>query len=109
MKLSDRALANRDDDILDRWGIAKTISDLIANTQTDSALRIGIYGSWGEGKTSVLRFVETLCRKADTAVCWFSGPRRPNPISGVRYITSWNPCRRHRIDGARSRREPGSS
>jgi KAP-like P-loop domain-containing protein len=72
MKLSDRALANRDDDILDRWGIAKTISDLIANTQTDSALRIGIYGSWGEGKTSVLRFVETLCRKADTPVCWFS-------------------------------------
>jgi predicted KAP-like P-loop ATPase len=72
VKLSDRALANRADDILGRWGIAKTIYDLIANTQTDSALRIGVYGSWGEGKTSVLRFVETLCTKANIPVCWFS-------------------------------------
>ena len=72
MKISDRAIADRADDILGRWGIAKTIYDLIANTQTDSALRVGVYGSWGEGKTSVMRFVETLCLKATMPVCWFS-------------------------------------
>jgi KAP family P-loop domain len=72
MKISDRAIADRADDILGRWGIAKTIHDLIANTQTDSALRVGVYGSWGEGKTSVLRFVETLCLNAKIPVCWFS-------------------------------------
>ena len=72
MKISDRAIANREDDILGRWGIAKTIHDLIANTQTETALRIGVYGGWGEGKTSVLRFVESLAVKANIPVCWFS-------------------------------------
>jgi hypothetical protein len=72
MRISDRAIADRADDILGRWGIAKTIHDLIANTHTDSALRVGVYGSWGEGKTSVLRFVETLCTKSEIPVCWFS-------------------------------------
>jgi hypothetical protein len=72
MKMSDRAIADRADDILGRWGIAKTIYDLIADTRTDSALRIGVYGGWGEGKTCVLRFVETLTVKAKIPVCWFS-------------------------------------
>src|SRR5687767_11338345 len=72
MRLSDRAIADRADDVLGRWGIAKTIYDLIADAQTDSALRIGVYGSWGEGKTSVLRFDDSLCLKANIPVCWFS-------------------------------------
>lgn len=72
MKLSDRAIADRAEDVLGRWGIAKTIYELIADAQTDSALRIGVYGSWGEGKTSVLRFIESLCLKAGIPVCWFS-------------------------------------
>jgi hypothetical protein len=45
---------------------------LINGTQADSALRIGVYGSWGEGKTSVLRLVDSLCLKANIPVCWFS-------------------------------------
>ena len=74
MKLSDRAIADRAEDILGRWGIAKAIYDLIANTHTDSALRVGIYGSWGEGKTSVLRFIESLCRKANIPTWGHSSP-----------------------------------
>lgn len=72
MNLSDRAIADRAADVLGRWGIAKTIYDLIADTKTDSPLRIGVYGGWGEGKTSVLRFVESLAVKANIPVCWFS-------------------------------------
>jgi KAP-like P-loop domain-containing protein len=72
MKLSDRAIADRSHDVLGRWGIATSIYDLIADSRTDSALRIGIYGSWGEGKTSVLRLVESLCVKNNIPVCWFS-------------------------------------
>jgi KAP family P-loop domain len=72
MNMSDRAIAERSEDVLGRWGIAKTIYDLIASSQTASALRIAVYGGWGEGKTSVLRFVETLAVKGNIPVCWFS-------------------------------------
>src|ERR1044072_4461344 len=72
MKMSDRAIADRADDILGRWAIAKTIYDLIADTGTNSARRIGVYGGWGEGKTSILGFVETLAAKSRIPVCWFS-------------------------------------
>ncbi len=70
--MSDRPVTDRAEDVLGRWGLAKTIFDLISSADTKSALRIGVYGRWGEGKTSVLRFVETQAKRASLPVCWFS-------------------------------------
>lgn len=72
MKISDRPIAAREEDVLGRWGLAKTIFELIMGARLDSALKIGVYGGWGEGKTSVLRFVETQAVRANVPVCWFS-------------------------------------
>jgi hypothetical protein len=100
MRLSDRAIADRADDVLGRWGIAKTIYDLIAGTQTDSALRVGVYGSWGEGKTSVLRFVDSLCLNAHIPVCWFSvwsAQTQPDLWAGLFHALQSLPAKRDRL------------
>jgi predicted KAP-like P-loop ATPase len=70
--MSDRPVTDLPEDLLGRWGLAKTIFDLISSADTNSALRIGVYGRWGEGKTSVLRFVEAQAKRANLPVCWFS-------------------------------------
>jgi hypothetical protein len=67
----DRPISRREADTLGRWALAKTIYDLIATMPVEDPVRIGIYGGWGEGKTSVMRLVETLARSAGLPVCWF--------------------------------------
>ena len=40
-------------DRLNRWKFAENIYSIVKNTPQDWSNRIGIYGGWGEGKTSV--------------------------------------------------------
>jgi hypothetical protein len=69
----DDPVGKRAEDILGRWNLARSIYDLIRNSPPDWSLRIGVYGRWGEGKTSVLRFVETLATVDRSAVIvWFN-------------------------------------
>ncbi|MEJ9230292.1 KAP family NTPase [Peribacillus butanolivorans] len=46
-------------DLLSRTQHAHEISKLISNKKTLSPLTLGIYGPWGEGKSSFLRLIET--------------------------------------------------
>ncbi|CAH0289900.1 KAP family P-loop NTPase fold protein [Peribacillus simplex] len=46
-------------DLLSRAEQALEISKLISNKKTLSPLTLGIYGPWGEGKSSFLRLIET--------------------------------------------------
>ncbi|MDQ0885017.1 hypothetical protein QFZ81_000105 [Paenibacillus sp. V4I9] len=45
-------------DLLSRRQFANSISKLITNKETQPPLSIGIYGPWGEGKSSFLRLIE---------------------------------------------------
>jgi hypothetical protein len=38
----------------------------------DWSCRIGVYGKWGEGKTSLLRFIETQARADGLISCWIN-------------------------------------
>lgn len=71
MMTTDRPVADRPDDVLGRWGLARTIFDLITTSKDDASLKIGIYGGWGEGKTSILRMVENQARRSSMPVCSF--------------------------------------
>ena len=68
----DAARARREDDDLDRWRFAAEIVEVILATPSDWSARIGIFGKWGEGKSTVLRFSEQMLKEKEDIVFWFS-------------------------------------
>jgi hypothetical protein len=55
---TDLPVVKEDEDKLQRFAFSKRIAETIINRHDKDCLVIGIYGSWGEGKTSVLNFIE---------------------------------------------------
>ena len=51
--LSDRPIANKQEDKFQRYDFAKRIANTIIERENEDCIVIGIYGAWGEGKTSV--------------------------------------------------------
>jgi hypothetical protein len=68
----DAALSLRDEDDLDRWRFAAEIAEMIASTPVDWSVRCGIFAKWGEGKTTVLRFLERMLEEQGSIVFWFN-------------------------------------
>ena len=64
--------STREQDALRRWPFAHSIYQLIQNAPKEWSLRIGIYGRWGEGKTTVLNYIEEMARKGNCPVAKFN-------------------------------------
>ncbi|HEY5639270.1 MAG TPA: P-loop NTPase fold protein [Dehalococcoidia bacterium] len=54
----DKPLTERADDRFQRWSFAANVARTIAHRDSTDALVVGLYGPWGEGKTTVLNFIE---------------------------------------------------
>jgi predicted KAP-like P-loop ATPase len=63
-------VAQAEDD-LDRWRFAAELVELVKNTPLDWSIRIGVFGKWGEGKSTVLHFIEHMVREDGHLVVWF--------------------------------------
>jgi len=95
----DSPLINPKDDCLNREIFAKRIFKIINGTPLDSHIRVGIYGSWGEGKTSVLNFLKWYCEDAGHPVVLFKPwqfHNREEAWQGLvasidKGIAEWNP------------------
>lgn len=70
--IPDRPLSGADEDELARAPFAESVADLILGAPIQSSLRIGIYGGWGEGKTSVLKLVERKLRDEGHYAVWLA-------------------------------------
>jgi len=70
--IADRPITTDAEDALGRARFARSIADLILSAPPMETLRIGIYGGWGEGKTSVLRLIETRLRAEGHPVAWIT-------------------------------------
>jgi hypothetical protein len=46
-----------DEDQLNFDPYAKTLADIVADPGTDTPLTIGVFGGWGQGKTSLMRIL----------------------------------------------------
>ncbi len=68
----DSAVHGRADDHLNRWPFAKEIYGVATTGPREWSVRIGVYGEWGTGKTSVLNFIDTLARKDGHIVVRFN-------------------------------------
>lgn len=69
----DAAQSLREDDDLNRWRFASEIVEVVLATPTDWSVRIGIFGKWGEGKSTVLRFAARMLKEKENIVFVF-GP-----------------------------------
>jgi hypothetical protein len=68
----DAARSRREDDDLDRWRFAAEVVEVILATPADWSARIGIFGKWGSGKSTVLRFAEHMLKEKKCIVFWFN-------------------------------------
>lgn len=68
----DSAKRLRKDDDLGRWRFGAEIADVIRSTPSDWSARIGIFGKWGEGKSTVLHFLEEMLKPEGNIVFYFT-------------------------------------
>ena len=55
----DAPVTLREQDSYGRWAVATAISRVVDAAPMEWSTRIGLFGRWGDGKTSVLNFLET--------------------------------------------------
>lgn len=68
----DSSKSKLEDDVLGRRNFAEDIYNLAKNTPPEWAVRIGVYGGWGEGKTTVLNFIEQIALQDKHVVIRFN-------------------------------------
>lgn len=61
--ISDEPITGSDQDRFNRAPFAARIADTIARRPDPSSLVIGVFGPWGDGKTSVLKMMEEQLRR----------------------------------------------
>lgn len=66
--ISDKPVFAAEDDKFKRWPFAKRISQTIIRRTNEDSLVIGVYGPWGDGKTSVLNFIESELSSQDDII-----------------------------------------
>lgn len=55
---ADQPIDSKLQDRLARWPFAQRLAQTIAHRTDPNSLVVGIYGVWGDGKTSVLRMMQ---------------------------------------------------
>lgn len=73
---SDRPITRQEDDQFQRYEFSKRIADIISKRESAECIVIGIYGAWGEGKTSIVNFVENELSKDENVISYKFNPWR---------------------------------
>lgn len=69
---SDKPVKSKETDGFQRYFFSKRIAETILNRKNPEGLVIGLYGSWGEGKSSVLNFLEAELKDESVLVIRFN-------------------------------------
>lgn len=73
---SDAPVSTKDEDIFSRWKFSERVAQVIANRHDPSSIVIGLYGRWGDGKTSILNFIKESLDTNDNVICIKFNPWR---------------------------------
>ena len=71
---SDKPVKQKKEDKFQRYEFSKRIASRIISSKNEDSIVIGIYGKWGEGKTSVINFIEAELNSSEDII-----PIRFNP------------------------------
>ena len=75
---SDKPVSLAGEDKFQRYGFSKGIANIIIGKEEEASLVIGVYGAWGEGKTSVINFIETELKTKNNIISIKFNPWRYN-------------------------------
>ncbi len=71
----DTPILNVADDLLNRDNFVESLKQSIINySDNDESLTIGLYGKWGEGKTSVINLLKKKLDKQEDIICFTFEP-----------------------------------
>ena len=71
--IADSPISDPKNDKFQRFYFSKRIADTILQRKSPNSIVIGIYGGWGEGKTSVFNFIEhDLITEPNIVICKFN-------------------------------------
>lgn len=73
---SDTPVTDQSQDQFNRFPFAQRVANVISRRKDPNSIVIGIYGAWGEGKTSVFNFIEGELNKQEHVVCIRFNPWR---------------------------------
>jgi len=68
--IHDNPIAQPADDYLDRDRYARALASIVTGAPHGSSFRLGVYGDWGEGKTSVMRLIERCVKDQSFKTTW---------------------------------------
>lgn len=90
----DAARSRREEDGLDRFSLAQSMYRTIKATPAGYSTRIGLYGEWGAGKTTVLNFLSEIAQSHDDVVVHVSAWRAVDADS---FVTSLSDAMRAKV------------
>ncbi len=67
---ADRPARRLEDDLLERGHLVELVAQWVRQAPLDEGFVIGLTGSWGSGKTTILHFLEEVL-EPDATVVWF--------------------------------------
>jgi predicted KAP-like P-loop ATPase len=73
---ADAPVSSKEEDKFSRWKFAERVAQVIAKREDPSGLVIGLYGVWGDGKTSVLNFIQESLESEEKVICIKFNPWR---------------------------------
>ncbi|SCC03205.1 MULTISPECIES: KAP family P-loop NTPase fold protein [Snodgrassella] len=73
---ADAPVSSKEEDKFSRWKFAERVGQVIAKREDPSGLVIGLYGVWGDGKTSVLNFIQQSLKSEEKVICIKFNPWR---------------------------------
>jgi hypothetical protein len=83
--ISDSAKTDPASDRFKRYPFAQRIAQALTSRTDSDSIVIGIYGAWGEGKTTVLHFIENELKKHDDVISvWFNPWRFEDEVQLLR-------------------------
>lgn len=65
---SDKPIFLKIDDKFQRYNFSQRIAKTIVDRENEECIVIGVYGAWGEGKTSVINFIETELKENENII-----------------------------------------
>jgi len=68
----DDEIKSNEEDKLNRDKLAKRVFKIINNASNEETLRLGIYGKWGTGKTSLMKLIDEKCQDKEIPTVWFN-------------------------------------